>query len=110
MKKCKQILLAVCLTFAFVFLTACGSKEDVKNTTNASGTTSGMETTARESTDGMVSGTDSAVDRETDGARESTGVLEGVADDLKNGAETDVDRAREDMTEAGEHMESRTAL
>ena len=70
MKKCKQILLAVCLTFAFVFLTACGSKEDVKNTTNASGTTSGMETTARESTDGMVSGTDSAVDRETDGARE----------------------------------------
>ena len=28
MKKCKQILLAVCLTFAFVFLTACGSKED----------------------------------------------------------------------------------
>ena len=51
MKKCKQILLAVCLTFAFVFLTACGSKEDVKNTTNASGTTSGMETTARESTD-----------------------------------------------------------
>ena len=105
MKKCKQILLAVCLTFAFVFLTACGSKEDVKNTTNASGTTSGMETTARESTDGMVS----AVDRETDGARESTGVLEGVADDLKNGAETAVDRAREDMTEAGEHMESRTA-
>ena len=102
----------LCVAASFmmaVSLTACGSKEDVKNTTNASGTTSGMETTARESTDGMVSGTDSAVDRETDGARESTGVLEGVADDLKNGAETAVDRAREDMTEAGEHMESRTA-
>ena len=109
MKKCKQILLAVCLTFAFVFLTACGSKEDVKNTTNASGTTSGMETTARESTDGMVSGTDPAVDMETDVASESTGLREGVADDQKNGAHTAVDRARDDMPATGEHMESRTA-
>lgn len=109
MKKCKQILLAVCLTFAFVFLTACGSEEDVKNTTNASGASSGMENTAGESTDGMISGTDSAADRETDSAEESTGVLEGVADDLKNGAQTAVDRAGEDMTEAGEHMESSAA-
>ena len=32
-----------------------------------------------------------------------------AVEQLKNGAETTVDRAREDMTEAGEHMESRTA-
>ena len=107
MKKCKQVLTAMCLAFVFVFLTACGSKEDVKNTTNASRVPETAETSASRPSDGSMPGA------ETDGMEkdrdfeESTGVLEGIGDDLKDGAEDTADWIEEGVTRAEEGLEER---
>lgn len=105
MKKYKQVLLTVCLASAFIFLTACGSKEDVKNTTNASKATSGVETRGSETLDGMSPDTGKSDLKETERTKESTGMIEGVVDDLQRGAEDTVDRVQEGMTRAMDRVE-----
>ncbi len=103
MKKYKQIFAAMCLAVVFVFLTACGSKEDVKNTTNAPQVPSTAETSAERPSGSSVSGT------ERDGRlEESTGVLEGIGDDLRDGAENAVDWMEEGVTRAEEGIEQGT--
>ena len=100
MKKCKQVLTAMCLAFVFVFLTACGSKEDVKNTTNASRVPETAETSASRPSDGSMPGAEKdGMEKDRD-FEESTGVLEGIGDDLKDGAEDTADWIEEGVTRA----------
>lgn len=103
MKKYKQFFAAMCLVFVFAFLTACGSKEDVKNTTNAPRVPSTAETSGARPSDGSISGTER--DRRFE---ESTGVLEGIGDDLRDGARDTADWIEEGVTRAEEGMEQRT--
>lgn len=107
MKKCKQVLAAMCLAFVFVFLTACGSEEDVKNTTTASRAPETAETSASRPSGGSVSGTEKDGMEEDRGSEESTGVLEGIGDDLRDGAEDAADWIEEGVTRAEEGMEER---
>ena len=96
MKKCKQVLTAMCLAFVFVFLTACGSKEDVKNTTNASRVPETAETSASRPSDGSMPGAEKdGMEKDRD-FEESTGVLEGITADW---IEEGVTRAEEGLEE-----------
>ena len=107
MKKYKQVLAAICLVSVFAFLTARGSKEDVKNTTNASRVPSTAETSAARPSDGSVSGTEKDGTKGDRRFEESTGVLEGIGNDLKDGAENTADWIEEGVTRAEEGMEQR---
>ena len=108
MKKYKQIFAAMCLAVVFVFLTACGSKEDVKNTTNAPQFPSTAETSTERPSGSSVSGTERD-GMERDGRlEESTGVLEGIGDDLRDEAENAVDWMEEGVTRAEEGIEQGT--
>lgn len=94
MKKYKQVFTAVCLFFAFGLLTACGAGEDGKNTVSPSKVPSSA-----------------AFETERGGAEkdrtfeESTGVLEGIGDDLKDGADHAADWLEEGVTRAEEGIE-----
>ncbi len=105
MKKYKQVFTAACLILAFAFLTACGSKEDVKNTTDAPRVPSAAETSASRPSEGSASGTEKDGTKENGHPEESTGVLEGIGDNLRDGAENTADWIEEGVTRAEEGME-----
>lgn len=106
MKKYKQALLTLCLALAFLFLTACGAKEDVKDTTNAAGTASETESSAAEPLDGTEPSARDESMRETGRDGESGGALKDAAKDLESGARDAADQMEEGMTEAKDRLES----
>lgn len=106
MKKYKQALLTVCLAFAFVFLTACGAQEDMKDTADAAEGASETESSAAEPLDGMDPSAEDSSTRETGRNSESGGVLGEAAGALEDGARDTADRIEDGMTEAGDELES----
>ena len=77
MKKSRQIVLGLMLIFVMALASGCGDGRN--NTKSTESTRQSQSAISAESTEGgMANGTD---------ARESTGVLDGLADDIKDGAE-----------------------
>lgn len=81
MKKSRQIVLGIMLIFAMALASGCGDGRD--NTKSTESTRQPQSAISAESTEG---GTANGPTNDID-ARESTGVLDGLADDIKDGAE-----------------------
>lgn len=92
----KKTLLCFMLVFAMVLMTACGSTDNTARESTMAPTTSGA-------TGGPSTGPTSGMDG-TNGMNgtESTGVIDGIGDDLKKGAEDVKDGVEDalDMTSA----------
>ena len=83
MKKIKVTFLAICFAMTVMMLTACGSKDN----TGDKSSTGGMETTQsmEETTPGTTqSGGKTATTAVDDEGVESTGVIDGLMDDMKD--------------------------
>ncbi len=81
MKKSRQIVLGIMLIFVMALASGCGDGRD--NTKSTESTRQSQSAISAESTEG---GTANGPTNDID-ARESTGVLDGLADDIKDGAE-----------------------
>ena len=81
MKKSRQIVLGLMLIFVMALASGCGDGRN--NTKSTESTRQSQSAISAESTEGgMANGPTNGTD-----ARESTGVLDGLADDIKDGAE-----------------------
>lgn len=95
MKKTRQIVLGIMLIFVMALASGCGDGRDNTKATESTGQS--QSAISAESTEG---GTANGPTNDID-ARESTGVLDGLADDIKDGAEDikdGVDNAVDDGT------------
>ena len=80
MKKSRQIVLGLMLIFVMALASGCGDGRN--NTKSTESTRQSQSAISAESTEGgMANGPTNGTD-----ARESTGVLDGLADDIKDGA------------------------
>lgn len=91
MKKTKQTVLCFLLIFGLMLMTACGST----NNNSTDGSTKSTTMAATESAGGTGTGPTNNSQSGTD-SMESTGVLDGIGQDIKDGAE-DIKDGAEDM-------------
>lgn len=75
MKKTRQLILCMMLVFAMSLMSACGSSDNgTMDSTQAPTTTAGITTNGQDTTD-------------RSNTTDSTGVIDGIANDVKDGAE-----------------------
>ena len=82
MKKIRPYLLGILLAWAMVFMAACGST-DSQQPSSATSEGAAVQTTRVEKTSSGEDPSDKRSGKETD-ARESTGVIDGAMEDMKD--------------------------
>ena len=92
MKKTRQYVIGIMFVLIMAFAAGCG---DGKNNTKATESAKPSQSAVSgESTEGgMANGPTNASDHSSAAGEESTGVLDGLADDIRNGAEDRKDGA-----------------
>ena len=95
MKKIRPYLLGILLAWAMVFMAACGSP-DRQQPSSATSEGAAVQTTQSEKTSSGEDPSDKRSGKETD-ARESTGVIDGAMEDMKDAIDDGIGAVEKEM-------------